>query len=400
MDTVEGIPSGSTKDFYDLDFLIPLILSRRMHHGLEKGMGRFQITKIIAWLFVDSDIYSIQKSVFIYRYGPYILKFEDALADLVKRNIMKVIADDEGHKQFCITEDGQRWVVSRLRDQNYRKNTSLLREIDRCLFTSISDLMMEIAEKSPLLQPVKYKIGDKELVRIFDWRNFGDGKIHGYHYTLLRSFYGLEDYFDSERNNADKKVEEGDTNYHFRIIDYSAIPEIMYSEDLLKNEKEKRTIRHIFNKQNPRSITENKFEGKNFVGHLWYIYSAINIIHVLASLAPNIDEIARMCLTHYEYALKENTPYSKRRKMREGAIRSDMQKLVKHGFLNRRKVGKIYVYSIRTKRIDDNFTSDRYSVLDAWKIERLYTSEIKPSHKNLAIVKQIKSNEVNMATGG
>lgn len=397
-DCLEGIPRGSMKNFYELDLLIPLILSRGISHGLKKGMGRFQITKIISSIFTNSGIYSIQKSVFIYKYGPYILKFEDALADLVRRNIMEVITDDEGQTRFCITEDGQRWVMARLRDQ-YKNTAAPVKEIDRCIFTPISELIIEIAEKSPLLNPTRRVIGNKELIRVFDWKNFGDGKIHGYHYTLLRSFYRLEDYFDDKRNKADKKIEEGNADYQFRIVDYSAIPKAMYSEDL-KNTKENRTIRYIFNKQDPKSIAEDKFEGKNYIGHLWYIYSAINIIHVLAGLAPTIDEIARMCLTQYEYAIKGDTPYSQRRRMREGAIRSDMQKLVKYATLNKRKVDKLYIYSIRAKEIIDNFTSNTYSLLNAKKIMSLYGEEIRPLPDNIEIIKQIRSNETKIATGG
>lgn len=385
-------------NLYDLKFLIPLILLKGKERGIREGMVRFQITKIVAWLFVNSEIRSVQKNVFLYKYGPYVLKFEDALADLLKRNILETVIDGKGYTRFCITDEGQRWVMSRLRDQNYKKSDTLLREIDRILFIPISDLIIEIAEKSPLLLPVKRTIGDKELIKIFDWTNFGDGKIHGYHYTLLRSFYRLEDYFDNEQNKAEKKIEEGTTDYLFRIIDYSIIPEVMHLESLFKDAKEKYTMRYIFSKQDPRSMAEDKLEGKNYIGHLWYIYSAINIIHVLAGLAPTIDEVARICLTHYEYAIKEKIAYSKRRKMRERAIRSDIQKLVKYGILNRRKIDKVYLYSIKTKNIID-YTQQTYSLLDARKITTLY-EEIRPSPASIDVVRQIRAGEIAIQMGG
>ena len=381
------------KNLYDLDFLIPLILLRGKLNKLKERMVRVHIAKVAAWLFVNSGIRSVQENVFIYRYGPYILRFEDALTDLIRRNILEVITDKKGQTRFCITEEGQRWIMARLRNQNYGDNTPV-REIDKCLFTPISELIMEVAEKSPFLHPVRHMIGNKVLIRIFDWRNFGDGETHGYHYTLLRSFYRLEDYFDSERDKTEKKIEEGNADYRFRMIDHSSIPEVMYSDDLLKNVKERHTIRYIFNKQRPRSLAEDKFEGKNYIGHLWYVYCAINIIHILTGLAPSIDEIARICLTQYEYAIKENVSYSQRRKMREGIIRSDMQKLVRYGILNRKKIKKNYVYSIRTKKIIDIYTSHTYSLLDANKIKTLYEREIRPSPENNSIMRQIRSREM------
>jgi hypothetical protein len=381
------------KSLYDLEFLIPLILLRGELKEIREGISRFQIAKMLAWLFVNSGIFSIEERVFVYRYGPYVLKFEDALADLLRRNILDAVKDSKGQIRFCVTDEGQRWVMSRLTEQNYRKSKSVIREIDRCLFIPISDLIIEIAEKSSLLKPIKYTIGHNELIRIFDWRNFGDGKIHGYHYTLLRSFYRLEEYFDSKRNEAQEKIEEGDGKYQVRIVDHSTILEVIRSEDLLKNTGDKHSIRYVFNKQNPRSISGNKFEGKNYIGHLWYIYSAINIIHVLAGLAPTIDEIARMCLTQYEYAIKKDISYSQIRKMREGTIRSDMQKLVSHGILNKRKIDSVHVYSIRARKITDSFASNTYSLLDASKMATLYGKEIKPSPANTSIIRQLRSSE-------
>jgi hypothetical protein len=247
------------KSLYDLEFLIPLILLRGELKEIREGISRFQIAKMLAWLFVNSGIFSIEERVFVYRYGPYVLKFEDALADLLRRNILDAVKDSKGQIRFCVTDEGQRWVMSRLTEQNYRKSKSVIREIDRCLFIPISDLIIEIAEKSSLLKPIKYTIGHNELIRIFDWRNFGDGKIHGYHYTLLRSFYRLEEYFDSKRNEAQEKIEEGDGKYQVRIVDHSTILEVIRSEDLLKNTGDKHSIRYVFNKQNPRSISGNKF---------------------------------------------------------------------------------------------------------------------------------------------
>lgn len=257
------------KNLYDLDLLIPLILLRGKLKGAKEGIGRFQMTKIVAWIFADSGISFVQKNVFLYRYGPYVLKFEDALAELVKRNIIKVETDNNRQTLLCITDEGQRWVTARLRDEKNSKGDTLVRGIDRCLFIPISDLMMEIAEKSPLLNPIKRKIGNKILIKVFDWRNFGDGKVHGYHYTLLRSFYGLEDYFDNRRNEVEKKIEKGYEDYRFIIVDYSTIPGKRYLDELLGTIKKKHTIRRIFHKRDPRSIKEDKFEGKNYIGHLW-----------------------------------------------------------------------------------------------------------------------------------
>jgi hypothetical protein len=375
---------------YEFDFLISLIILRGKLNGIKEGMTRFHIAKVLAWVLVNSEVRSIQANVFIYKYGPYVLKFEGALAELMRRNIMEIVKDKEGQTRFCITEEGQSWVMARLRDQNYKKSATILREIDNYLFIPIPDLIMEIAEKSPLLCPIKRKIGDRELIRIFDWKNFGDGKIHGYHYTLLRSFYGLENYFDKERNKAEERIERGNTNYQFRIVDYSTIAEVLQSNDI-KNISEKHSICYLFNKENPKNIRENKFEAKNYIGHLWYIYGAINIIHVLAGLAPTIDEIARVCLTHYEYAIKEGVPYPERRRMREGAIRSDIQKLVKYGILNKKKVSKRYVYSIRAKKIIDSVILKEYSLLDDKKIKDLYEKNIRPSPKNAKLIKQIRS---------
>lgn len=388
------------RNLYDLDFLISLVIWRGLLKGIKEGLVRFQIAKIVAWLFVNSEISSVQESVFLYRYGPYVLKFEDALADLVRRNVLEVVTENKGQTRFALTDEGQRWIMSRLRDQEYKNIDSLIREIDMVLFTPISDLMIGIAEKSPLLKPTRRFIGGKELIRIFDWRNFGDGKVHGYHYTLLRSFYGLEDYFDSERIEAEKKIEEGDIEYQVRIVDYSAIPEVMYSEDLLKNVKERHTVRYIFKKQDPRSVNVDKFEGKNYVGHLWYIYSAIGIIHVLAGLAPTADEVARMCLTDYEHAMKREISYSEKRKMREGAIRSDLQKLTKYDILNKTELNRTYFYSIRAKAIIDSFAPHTYSLLSAEEIKSLYEREIRPSPANISTMRRIRAREIAVAMEG
>lgn len=116
-------------------------------------------------------------------------------------------------------------------------------------------------------------------------------------------------------------------------------------------------------------------------------------MNALAGLAPTIDEVSRMCLTHYDYAIKECIPYSKRRKMRERIIRSDMQKLTEYGIINRRKVGKTYIYNIRAKKIIDNYTSYTYSLLDAHRMRTLYEEEIRPSPKNIDIMRQIRNRE-------
>lgn len=384
------------KSSYDLDFLIPLILLRGIYNGIRKGMVRFQITKVAARILVGSEINSLQESVFIYRYGPYILNFEDVLADLVRRDVLEVIIDKKGQTRFCLTDVGQRWIISRLRDENYKNTATLGKEIDRCIFTPIHDLIMEIAEKSPLLKPIKRSIGDKELIRIFDWRNAGDGKIHGYHYTLLRSFYRLEDHFHEEVREANAKIEAGEADYSYRFVDYAAIPEVITSENFFRDKKGKYTMRYIFVKNDPKSIREDKFEGKNYIGNLWYIYSATNIIHILAGLAPTIDEIARVCLTLYEYAMERNVPFSIMRKMRESAIRPDMYKLTKYGVLKKNKIGKYYVYTIRAKKIIDSFTSDIYSVLDEDKIWNSYRELIRPDDQNIGIIREIISDERKM----
>lgn len=381
------------KSLYDLDFLIPLVLFRGKLKGIREGVVRFQIAKVVAWIFVNSRICSVQESVFIYRYGPYILKFEDALADLLRRNILEVITDSEGQKRFCITDEGQRWIISRLRDQDYRKNHTIIEEIDRCIFTPIPDLIMEIAGKSPLLHPTKRSIGNKELIKVFDWRNFGDGRVHGYHYTLLRSFYKLEDHFHKEFHKACAKIEDGENDYRYRIVDYSTIPETITSQDLFKDKEEKHTMRYIFNKNDPRSIKEDKFEGKNYIGNLWYVYSAVNITHILAQLAPTINEVARICLTLYEYAMEQDVPFPDIRKMRESAIRPDMHKLMKFGLLNKKKIGRCYVYTIRAKKIIDTFTSDTYSLLSEDRIRQLYKEIVRPDDQNISIIREIISDE-------
>jgi len=379
------------KSLYDLDFLIPLILLRGKLKGKE-SMGRFRITKTAAWFLVNSKISSIQESVFIYRYGPYMLKFEDALADLIRKNILEIVTDAEGNTRFCLTDEGQRWILSRLKDENYKITPALGREIDRYIFAPIHDLIMEIVERSPLLHPIKRSIGDKVLVKIFDWRNAGDGKIHGYHYTLLRSYYRLEDYFCEEIRKANAKIET-DESYRYRIVDYAAIPEVITSEHFFEDKKEKHTMRYIFNKNNPRSIKEDKFEGKNYIGNLWYIYSAVNIIHILAALAPTINEVARVCLTLYEYAMEQNIPFSDVRKMRESTIRPDMYKLTKFGLLNKKKIGRYYVYTIRAKKIIDSFTSDTYSLLSEDRTRYLYKEMVRPDDQNIGIIREIISDE-------
>ena len=377
------------KDLYDLDFLIPLVLLRGKLSGMKEGLVRFKIAKIAAWLLVSSEISSVQEGVFLYRFGPYLLGFEDALADLVRKNILEVIIDAGGQTRFCLTDEGQRWILSRLRDGNYKRTSALEREIDRCIFTPIPDLIMEIAEKSPFFNPTKRSIGDKELIRFFDWRNVGDGKVHGYHYTLLRSFYRLEDHFHEEFRKACAKIEAGESDYRYRSVDYSVIPDVIASDCFFKDKGKEHTMRYIFNKGNPRSIREDKFEGKNYIGNLWYIYSAINIIHVLTNLAPTIDEIARVCLALYEYAVEREVSFSDIRKMRESAIRPDMHRLVKYGILTRKKIKRHHIYTIRAKKIIDSFTSNTYSVLDENKIIYLYNEKIRPKDPNISFIKEI-----------
>ena len=99
------------KDLYDLDFLIPLVLLRGKLSGMKEGLVRFKIAKIAAWLLVSSEISSVQEGVFLYRFGPYLLGFEDALADLVRKNILEVIIDAGGQTRFCLTDEGQRCVL-------------------------------------------------------------------------------------------------------------------------------------------------------------------------------------------------------------------------------------------------------------------------------------------------
>jgi len=381
------------ENIYDIEFLIPLILLRGELGGIKGGMVRFQIAKVTAGVLVNSNIFSVQKNVFIYRYGPYILKFEDALANLVRRDILEIITDSEGQKRICITNEGKRWILSRLRDQNHRKGHAVIEEIDRCIFTSIPDLIIEIAEKSPLLHPVKHSIGDKELVKVFDWTNFGDGKVHGYHYTLLRSFYRLENHFREEFKVACDKIEAGETDCRYRVIDYAAIPDVMTSEDIFEYKREKYTMKYVFNKNDPKSIKEDKFEGKNYIGNLWYIHSAINIIHILAGLAPTINEVARICLTSYEFAMEKDIPFPKLRRMRESAIRPDIHNLVKFGLLNKKKIDKYNVYTIRAKKIIDTFTSNTYSLLREDKVQYLYNEMVRPDDKNMEILNEIMSNE-------
>lgn len=386
------------KHLYSLDFLITLILLKGKLRGIKEGMGRFQIAKLAAWLSVNSEISSIQEVVFIYKHGPYLLRFEDALADLVRRNILECVTDKEGQTRLCITREGEKWILARLRSQNYNDMTKLTEEIEKYLFTRPSDLIMEIAEKSPLLNPVRKIIGGRELIRIFDWRDFGDKRIHGYHYTLLRSFFRLEEYFDNKWIEAQKKIEDGNLEYKPRMVDYAAIPNVVYTEDLFSSLKEKHTIRYIFSKQDPRSLTVDKFEAKNYIGHLWYVYSTINIIHILARLAPLADEIARVCLTNYEYAIKKEIPYTERRKMREGTLRSDLQTLVKYGILKRVRMGKVYLYYIRAKTIIDSYTSKRYSLLDADETRSLYEREIRPSPANVDLIKRMSSKKIIAVT--
>lgn len=380
------------KSIYDLDFLISLIFLRGKRKGKE-DMGRFRIAKTASRFLVNSETISILESVFIYRYGPYVLKFEDALADLIRRNILEIMIDDKGRTRFCLTDDGQRWIMSRLRDENYRITPELGREIDRYIFAPIPDLIMEIAEKSPLLHPIKRGIGNKQLIRVFDWRNTGDGKVHGYHYTLLRSFYRLEDYFAEEFNQALARIEGGEDEYRHRIVDYSTIPEVITSEHLFKDKKEKHTMRYIFNKNDPKSIKEDKFEGKNYIGNLWYIYNAVNIIHILASIAPTIDEIARICLTLYEYAMEQDIPFPEIRRMRESAIRPDIHKLTRFELFNKKKIGRYHVYTIRAKKIIDTSTSDIYLLLGEDRIRHLYNEKVRPSDQNMSIIRRIISDE-------
>lgn len=372
------------KRLYDLDFLIPFLLLRAKLQGERNGLVRFQIAKILAILLVNSYERALQEQVYIYQFGPYIMRFEDALADLMKRDIIEKRTDSEGRTCLCLTNNGEKWIMSRLRDEEFERTSGLGKEIETYLFTPISDIITEIAEKSPLLVPRRRNIGGKVLLRIFDWRKACDGKIRSYHYTLLRSYYRLEEHFRREFEEACSRPEQDEG----RIIDYTAIPELIASRDLFRNKKEKYTIRYLLNKNDPRSIGEDKFEGKNYIGNLWYIYSAVNIIHVLAGLAPTINEIAQICLTFYEYEMQRNLPSDELRKMREGSIRPDLTGLARFGLLNKKKIGKHYVYSIRAKKIIDSYTSDSYSVLSEEKIIQLYRESVRPRDENIAFLRE------------
>jgi len=126
-----------------------------------------------------------------------------------------------------------------------------------------------------------------------------------------------------------------------------------------------------------------------------------NMIQILVD--SNDEQRARDIIDRYdrgEYAIEEEIPYSQRRKMREGAIRSDMQTLVKYCILNRIKIGRIYIYSIRAKTIIDSYTSKKYSLLDAKRIKALYEREIRPSPANIDIIREIRAREITATVEG
>jgi len=345
-----------------LPFLIPLILKNS-----KNGLTKTRLVKIVSIVIISHGTEPHKEEIILYCFGPYHMKFKSTIDFLIDKGVIK-----ESNDKLILTDYGLKWIHNQIKE--FREDSILyeiIRDIDRFINMGINDLIREILYKSKYFKGEVRTISGKNFITVFDWSEYGKGIIEPYHYTLLYSYSRVENYFKNLKIDNE-----------LMLTDYAKIKKDIRSDQLIKQRKKLlrlKPLSKIFEKGHPPYLTQDKFEGKNYIYNLWYIVEGINIIHALAGINPSIEEIAMVCLVDYQYVMEDKTKTEEeKKKIRESMIRNEINKLWEEGILKRLSYKKKHRYMLTALKFYDVLTGKEYSVLDPKIIRMLYWRKIKP----------------------
>ncbi len=348
----------------EITTLLPLILTRT-----KKGILKTHLNKIAGFITINYGNERQKENIILYSYGSHLMNLQSALNYLQHNNI---IAKDNDN--YVLTQTGLNWISEKIvhmecniegSESTYSK---IIEQIDSSLFTDIPTLIQKTLSSDSRWGYELREVNGKDLHLIFDWSKYGTGVICPYIYTLLYSYSKVENYFNLREDNND-----------ISFIDYSTIPDCVQSVFLPRKKTLKNIpLTNVFEKSSPPYLTEDKIEGKNYIANLWYIIEGVNILHVLAGVEPTISDIAMICLTNYQLsATKDDAVQDELKKIREGLIRNDINKLCDYGFLLKDKYNRKYRYRLSAKCYYDTILDRKFSIVDDKIIKHIYESKIK-----------------------
>lgn len=253
--------------------------------------------------------------------------------------IEKINSDGMFSYRFVITEEGVKLIEEKLRIVEINTNLSVKvpfeDEIINLLRLENEELVNIATECFGNANHFKItNIGEFKIIQIFNWTEFGDGNWKKCYDTLLWALQSMDESGRFSKRDAS-----------LFAFSYQNIDEIQYFKS-----RNGETLRSVFQKSLPPSLSENKIEAKNYIINIWYILEAINIFHAIIGICPSVDDIARMCLLTYKLEAAKSDrrkDFDKLRRLRESTLRKDIDKLVDSGLLKIvAKDRKKYLYRI------------------------------------------------------
>jgi hypothetical protein len=348
----------------DITTLLPLILNQK-----KTGLTKTHLNKIAAYVTILNGNENQKSKIILYSYGSHLMNFELAINYLQNNNIVTKQND-----KYVLTDSGIDWISNKILElesnssYNQSQFNKILDQIDSSLFTDVPTLIQKTLSYDNRWGFEQREVNGKNLYLIFDWSKYGTGVLFPYIYTLLYSYSKVEYYFNQRQDNSD-----------ISFLHYDDIPDCIQSIYLQRSKNVKNVpLTHVFEKSLPPYLTEEKIEGKNYVANLWYIVEGVNILHALAGVAPTINDIAMLCLTNYQHsAIQEDPEYENLKKIREGLIRNDINKLCDYGILLKNKVNRKYRYSLASKCYYDTILDRKFRIVNEKIIRKIYDTKIR-----------------------
>jgi uncharacterized protein YwgA len=333
----------------------------------EKGSKRTRLSKLLSKIKSYSFEYNPEKPPFIwYNYGPHQPALEQSIINLTQLGIVREEKEDEKEKgRLILTEKGIELVDSLINQDIFSSDVTHI--LEESLFVRLEKLIEDTLRQAKGFNFEKIKFVDYTFTKVFDWSNFGNGEIKPYHHSLLLSHGRIEEKYKRE-------IIRGG-NIGMPNVFYNKIPERLDLFQLKRPEKNKnKSLLNVFNKKMPINTRENKTEGKNYILNRWYIVEAINIIHILDSLAPTLRDISIMCLTECFLFTK--------RIIYEKLIKNDLTELEKQDIIYSFKENGKKFYALRAKIFYDNIIDKEFSVLEENKVINIYNKLYSPLQRS------------------
>lgn len=338
----------------ELENLISYVMWSARNHTL---YGSVRIAKIITILRYE---FNLRYKIIWASLGPYPYNQNKTLKFMQQRNLINISKPDKevNYYTFQLTDKGRKFIRGKLKTPVEGLPTTA--EIGELIKKDLYSLIEEATELFASNVGSKDSIGEYSVTHIFDWNNLGRGIWQPYHDTLMWCYLDLR-----KKNFSFVKA----MSKHFPK--YENIHEQINTKELNLNG---RTFREVLSKLEPKTLNENKIEGKNYIDNKWVILEAINMIHALSGVMPSIKDLAWMCFSTFKLEIEkdpENNEFIKKF-INKSHLRYAIYELQKAKIIKSFKDGKEYRYKVAAKQFVDDFEEKTFKLIDKKTIDRMF----------------------------